>query len=112
MYNAQEMATAVQHKINGSQVVFNDNAYGNVARDLDEAWGGHYGVDAPQPRLHEAGRRLRRPRHPRQGARSRSAAWSRDAIQIDRPVLIEVPVSRMPRPAFWPPRKEPTKYQR
>ena len=34
------------------------------------------------------------------------------AVDMDRPVLIEVPVGRMPRPAFWPPRKNPTKYQR
>ena len=36
----------------------------------------------------------------------------RKAVDMDRPVLIEVPVGRMPRPAFWPPRKTPTKYQR
>jgi thiamine pyrophosphate-dependent acetolactate synthase large subunit-like protein len=35
-----------------------------------------------------------------------------EAVDMDRPVLIEVPVGRMPRPAFWPPRKTPTKYQR
>ena len=34
------------------------------------------------------------------------------AVDMDRPVLIEVSVERMPRPAFWPPRKTPTKYQR
>ena len=68
MYNVQELATAVQQKINVVAVVFNDNAFGNVARDLDESWGGSYGASAAQPRLHEAGRRLRRPRHARQGA--------------------------------------------
>jgi thiamine pyrophosphate-dependent acetolactate synthase large subunit-like protein len=36
----------------------------------------------------------------------------RDAIQLDRPVLIEVPVGRMPTPIFFPPRKAPTKYKR
>ena len=30
-------------------VVFNDDAYGNVARDLDEAWGGSYGADLYNP---------------------------------------------------------------
>jgi len=35
-----------------------------------------------------------------------------DAIQMDRPVLIEVPVGRMPTPIFFPPRKAPTKYKR
>src|SRR5262249_9544001 len=32
LYNAQELATAVQHGINAVAVVFNDNAYGNVAQ--------------------------------------------------------------------------------
>jgi thiamine pyrophosphate-dependent acetolactate synthase large subunit-like protein len=36
----------------------------------------------------------------------------REAVQLDRPVLIEVPVGRMSRPAFFGVRKEPTKYQR
>jgi hypothetical protein len=39
-------------------------------------------------------------------------ALVRDAIQLDRPVLIEVPVGRMPTPIFFPPRKAPTKYKR
>ena len=45
LYNAQEMATAVQQRINVVAVVFNDNAYGNVARDLDELWAGAFGAD-------------------------------------------------------------------
>jgi thiamine pyrophosphate-dependent acetolactate synthase large subunit-like protein len=36
----------------------------------------------------------------------------REAIQLDRPVLIEVAVGRMPRPVFFTPRRMPTKYQR
>jgi len=53
MYNAQEMSTAVKYGINVVAVVFNDEAYGNVARDLDEAWGGGVGGGFPQPRFHE-----------------------------------------------------------
>jgi thiamine pyrophosphate-dependent acetolactate synthase large subunit-like protein len=34
------------------------------------------------------------------------------ALEMNRPVLIEVPVGRMPRPVFFPPRKAPTKYRR
>jgi acetolactate synthase I/II/III large subunit len=49
LYNANEMATAVQHGINAVAVVFNDGAYGNVARDLDEEWGGSYGADLQNP---------------------------------------------------------------
>jgi acetolactate synthase I/II/III large subunit len=111
MYNAQELATAVQQKINVVAVVFNDNAYGNVARDLDEWWGGAYGAALHNPdfmKLADAfgvhGMRAREP--------TQVGALVREAIQLDRPVLIEVPVGRMPTPIFFPPRKAPTKYKR
>jgi acetolactate synthase I/II/III large subunit len=111
LYNAQEMSTAMSYKINVVHVVFNDNAYGNVARDLDEAWGGHYGSMLHNPdfmKLADAfGVHGIRAKDPLEVGRLVA-----DAVQMDRPVLIEVPVGRMPRPAFWPPRKEPTKYQR
>jgi acetolactate synthase-1/2/3 large subunit len=111
MYNVQELATAVQQKINVVAVVFNDNAYGNVARDLDEWWGGAYGASLHNPdfmKLAEAfgvhGMRAKDP--------GDVGALVRDAVQLDRPVLIEVPVGRMPTPIFFPPRKAPTKYKR
>jgi acetolactate synthase-1/2/3 large subunit len=111
MYNVQELATAVQQKINVIAVVFNDNAYGNVARDLDETWGGAYGAALHNPdfmKLADAfgvhGMRAKEP--------TQVGALVRDAIQLDRPVLIEVPVGRMPTPIFFPPRKAPTKYKR
>ena len=111
LYNAQEMSTAVSYKINAVHVVFNDHAYGNVARDLDEAWGGHYGSMLHNPdfmKLADAfGVHGILAKDPLEVGRLVA-----DAVQMDRPVLIEVPVSRMPRPAFWPPRKQPTKYQR
>ena len=111
MYNVQELATAVQQKINVIAVVFNDNAFGNVARDLDEWWGGAYGAALHNPdfmKLADAfgvhGMRAKEP--------TQVGALVRDAIQLDRPVLIEVPVGRMPTPIFFPPRKAPTKYKR
>jgi acetolactate synthase I/II/III large subunit len=111
MYNVQELSTAVQQKINVVAIVFNDNAYGNVARDLDEWWGGAYGAALHNPdfmKLAEAfgvhGMRAKDP--------SQVGTLVRDAIQLDRPVLIEVPVGRMPTPVFFPPRKAPTKYKR
>ena len=111
MYNAQELSTAVQQKINVVAIVFNDNAYGNVARDLDEWWGGAYGAALHNPdfmKLADAfgvhGMRAKDP--------SQVGSLVRDAIQLDRPVLIEVPVGRMPTPIFFPPRKAPTKYKR
>ena len=39
MDNCQELSTAVKDKINVVCVVCDDSALGNVARDLDEAWG-------------------------------------------------------------------------
>jgi acetolactate synthase-1/2/3 large subunit len=111
MYNAQEMATAVQHKINVVAVVFNDDAYGNVARDLDESWGGQFGAALVNPdfvRLAEAfGVRGLRAKEPTEVGR-----LVREAVQMDRPVLIEVKVGRMARPAFFAPLRKPTKYQR
>jgi acetolactate synthase-1/2/3 large subunit len=111
MYNVQELATAVQQKINVIAVVFNDNAFGNVARDLDDWWGGSYGASLHNPdfmKLADAfgvhGMRAKEP--------TQVGALVREAIQLDRPVLIEVPVGRMPTPMFFPPRKAPTKYQR
>ena len=110
-YNVQEMSTAVRYGINVVAVVFNDNAYGNVARDLDEAWGGTFGADLSNPdlmKLAEAfgvvGMRAKQPTDVGQ--------LVRDAIRLDRPALIEVPVGRMPRPTFFAARKIPTKYQR
>jgi acetolactate synthase I/II/III large subunit len=111
LYNAQEMATAVRHGINVVAVVFNDNAYGNVARDLDEAWGGEYGALLHNPdfmKLADAfGIRGIRAKNPLEVGQLVS-----EAVELDRPALIEVPVGRMSRPVFWPPRRTPTKYQR
>jgi acetolactate synthase-1/2/3 large subunit len=36
----------------------------------------------------------------------------RKAVGLDRPVLLEVPVGRMARPAFFAPLKSPEKYQK
>ncbi|MBI2469473.1 MAG: thiamine pyrophosphate-binding protein, partial [Candidatus Rokubacteria bacterium] len=91
--------------------VFNDNSYGNVARDLDEAWGGSIGSELYNPdflKLAEAfgvpGLRAKEP--------TEVGDLVREAIRLDRPALVEVPVGRMPRPRFFTPRRTPTKYQR
>ena len=36
----------------------------------------------------------------------------REAVALDRPVLVEVPVGRMPRPHFFASRRTKTKYER
>jgi acetolactate synthase-1/2/3 large subunit len=111
LFNAQELATAVQHGINVVAVVFNDSAYGNVARDLDEAWGGKFASELYNPdfvKLAEAfgvvGLRTKEP--------TEVGDLVREAIRLDRPALIEVPVGRMPRPDFFSPRKVLPRYQK
>ena len=49
MFNSSELSTAVQYGINVVTVVFRNDSYGNVARDLDDAFGGAYGTDLHNP---------------------------------------------------------------
>ena len=49
MFNASELSTALQYGINVVTVVFRNDSYGNVARDLDDAFGGTYGTDLHNP---------------------------------------------------------------
>jgi acetolactate synthase-1/2/3 large subunit len=111
MYNCQELSTAVKDKINVVAVVFNDSAFGNVARDLDEAWGGAWNANLVNPDFvkfaESFGVTAMRAKDPTDVGR-----LVRDAIQLDRPVLIDVPVGRMPRPNFFSPRRVPAKYQK
>jgi acetolactate synthase-1/2/3 large subunit len=111
LFNAQELSTAARHGINVVAVVFNDSSYGNVARDLDESWGGQYGAELANPdfmKLADAygvvGMRAKEP--------TDVGRLVREAIEKDRPALIEVPVGRMSRPAFFTPRRTPLKHPR
>lgn len=111
LYNVGELATAAQYGINVVAVVFNDGSYGNVARDLDEAWGGSYEADLRNPdfvRLAEAfgvaGLRAK-------DAAELGAVVAR-AIEMDAPALIEMPVARMPRPVLFAPPRIPRRYAR
>ena len=51
MFNAAELSTAVKYGIDVVTVVFRNDSYGNVARDLDEFFGGTYGTDLHNPDL-------------------------------------------------------------
>jgi acetolactate synthase-1/2/3 large subunit len=111
LFNAQELSTAARHGINVVAVVFNDSSYGNVARDLEESWGGQYGAELTNPdfmKLADAygvvGMRAKEP--------TEVGRLVREAIEKDRPALIEVPVGRMSRPAFFTPRRTPVKHPR
>ena len=98
LYNSQEMATAVQHGINAVVIVFNDNAFGNVMRDQINRFDGRvYGSELHNPdfvKLAEAyGARGVRAHGPDELERS-----LREALAVDAPTLIEVPVGMMPSP--------------
>ncbi len=98
LYNAQELATAVQHGINVVAVVFNDNAYGYSLREQRSRFGGRvigtelhnpdfvrlacaYGADGVRvERLQDLGHVLR------------------EALENKKPTLVEVPVSSV----MWP----------
>ena len=111
LFNAQELSTAVRHGINVVAVVFNDGSYGNVARDLDESWGGQYGAALANPdfmKLADAygvlGLRAKEP--------TEVGRLVREAIDRDRPALVEVPVGRMSRPRFFALPRTPLTYPR
>ena len=110
MYNSQELSTAVKYGINLVTVVFNDGRFGNVARDMDEDFGGDYETRFVNPdfvKLAEAygavGLRTDKPLD--------VADRVEEAIRMNRPVLIDVPVERMPRPNLMSARAPWTKPQ-
>ena len=97
LFNSQELATAVQHGINVVVVVFNDNAYGNVLRDQVNRFEGRiYGAALHNPdfvKLAEA--------YGARGVRANPdqlGSALREALAVDAPTLIEVPVQAMPTP--------------
>ena len=49
MFNSSELSTAVKYGINVTTIVFRNDSYGNVARDLDGMFGGAYETDLHNP---------------------------------------------------------------
>lgn len=102
MFGVQELATAVQQRINVVAIVFNNGSFGNVLRDQKNAFGGRF-----------IGERLRNPDFMKLaesfgaiGYRAHSAAELRAtlerALQDDAPVLIEVPGEPGAEASPWP----------
>ena len=98
LYNSQELATAAQYGINVIAIVFNDGAYGNVLRDQQEMFNGRViGSELQNPdfvKLAEAygvvGMKAESPEE--------LGVTLRKAVDLDKPVLIEVPLGQMPAP--------------
>jgi len=102
MFGVQELATAVQEKINVVTIVFNNSSYGNVRRDQMERYGGRLiGADLVNPdfvALAESfGAVGMRATDPAALAKALSAAIEKEA-----PVLIEVPLERGSETSPWP----------
>jgi acetolactate synthase-1/2/3 large subunit len=99
MFTANEMATAVRHRIPLVTVLFVDGAFGNVRRIQEERYGNRLiASDLANPDFVKfaesfgaAAERVRSPEELR-------AALRRGFAQRDGPTLIEVPVGPMPSP--------------
>lgn len=111
MFTVQELATAVQQQISTVNLVFNDNAFGNVQRMQKQNYGNRViATDLRNPdfvKLAEAfgaqGIRAKTPDEVRQALRQGFATKG--------PTLIEVPVGEMPSPwsASFLPRVRPAR---
>jgi acetolactate synthase I/II/III large subunit len=101
MFTANEMATAVRHRIPLTAVVFNDGAFGNVRRIQQEQYGNRLiASDLANPDFvkfaESFGAAAERARTPQELA----AALRRAFARRDGPTLIDVPVGPFPSP--WP----------
>ena len=97
MFNSSELSTAVKYGINLTTVVFRDDSFGNVARDLDEFFGGTYETDLHNPDIVQYARSF--------GAIGMRAEDPTDlgrliplALEHPDPVVIDVPIKAMPLP--------------
>ena len=98
MFNSSELSTAVKYGINVVTVVFRNDAYGNVARDMDEAFGGTYDTDLHNPDFVKFTESF--------GAIAMRATNLMEletliprALEYDAPVVIDAPTGDMPIPA-------------
>jgi len=98
LFNSQELATAIQFNINVVAIVFNDHSHSNVERDMKEIFDSKsLGSELKNPnfmKLADAyGVTGMKAENPDTLEKS-----LRDAIALDKPVLIEVPIRQMPSP--------------
>ena len=97
MFNASELATAVKYGINVVTIIFRNDSYGNVARDLDEMFGGTYETTLHNPDFVKFAESF--------GAGGMRADDPLEletliplALERQAPVIIDVPFAEMPIP--------------
>jgi acetolactate synthase I/II/III large subunit len=99
MFTANELATAMRHRIPLTAIVFNDGAFGNVRRIQEERYGNRLiGSDLANPDFGAFARSFGA-----EAARANSPQELRGTLQRafanrDGPTVIEVPVGAMPSP--------------
>lgn len=96
LFTSAELATAVQHGINVVAVVFNDSAYGNTHRDQLDNYGGRViGTELVNPDFAAYAESFGAV-----GVRvpsvDRLEGAIREGLADDRPVVIELPMDRLP----------------
>jgi acetolactate synthase-1/2/3 large subunit len=90
MFGVQELATAVQHKINLVTCIFNNNAYGNVRRDQMNNYDGRLiGADLVNPDFVKLAESFGAVAYRATNAKEFRTALER-AFKDDAPVIIEV----------------------
>lgn len=109
-YASGEISTAVRYGLNVVAVVFNDGAYGNVARDLDMDFGGTYETDFANPDFADLARSYGATGFEADSPATLKRAIS-EALSQDAPSVIDVKVDRLPRPKAWSSRAAWTKPQ-
>ena len=102
MFGVQELATAVQHNIAVVAIVFNNNAYGNVLRDQKQAYSGRYiGSDLTNPDFVKLGESFGVKTYRVSSPGELKSAVS-EALELNAPVLIEVPIEKGSEASPWP----------
>jgi acetolactate synthase-1/2/3 large subunit len=99
MFTANELATAVHHRIPLVAIVFNDGAFGNVRRIQEERYGNRLiGSDLSNPDFHAFARSFGAEAARVATPEALRSALRRAFAHRDGPTLIEVPVGAMPSP--------------
>ncbi len=98
MFNVQELATAVRHRIPVVVIVFNDGAYGNV-RNMQKGLHGNrvIGTDLANPDFVRLGESFGIGAHRAPSPEALRRTLER-SLASNEPALIEVPVGEMPSP--------------
>ena len=97
MFNASELSTAMRYGINVVTVVFRNDSYGNVARDLETAFDGTYETDLHNPDFVKFAESFGAVAMRAEGPMELETLIPQ-ALERQAPVVIDVPFGDMPIP--------------